>query len=237
MYVCQFHLRLVAESLQGTGRTPMRRLSPGRLLRRLTVAWRGASLARQTFIAFYSFTVGVTAITFMLYVQDTRNSVLDMERSTMTSMFPLVERVITNSMLSGSHDAIAKLFAVHNSHGKPDRMFLLDADKQSVSNGGPRRRREASPRGAPGLRSGQKYHHGLSIQNRGACVRCHGPEAGADRVRPPRLAETRPSGHSRGQPSRAGSSSSSPRFSSSDCGPSWSCAASSTSPWDASSRP
>ncbi|MEQ1920841.1 MAG: HAMP domain-containing protein, partial [Elusimicrobiota bacterium] len=156
----------------------MQRFRPGRLLRRLTVSWRGASLARQTFIAFYSFTVAVTAITFMLYVQDTRNSVLDMERATMTSMFPLVERVITDSMLSGSHDAIAKLFSVHNSHGMADRMFLLDADKQSVSTedlaAGLKPRHEAPRAFDPD----KNIIMDFPVPNRGACVRCHGADAG-----------------------------------------------------------
>ncbi|MDD5303547.1 MAG: ATP-binding protein [Elusimicrobia bacterium] len=144
----------------------------------MTVAWRGASLARQTFIAFYSFTVAVTAITFLLYVQDTRNSVLDMERATMTSMFPVVERVIADSMVQGSHDAISKLFSVHNSRGMADRMFLLDADKLSVN--------------TEDLAAGVKPRHEMprdfdpdkniimdfAVQNRGACARCHGAEAG-----------------------------------------------------------
>lgn len=131
--ICQFHFRLVAEALRALPRTPMRRLSLGRLLRRLTVAWRGSSLARQTFIAFYSFTVAVTAITFMLYVQDTRDSVLDMERATMTSMFPVVERVLMDSMINKDHDPIRHLFSVHNRQGIADRMFLLDSDKNIVN--------------------------------------------------------------------------------------------------------
>ena len=214
----------------------MRRLSPGRLLRRLTVAWRGASLARQTFIAFYSFTVAVTAITFMLYVQDTRNSVLDMERSTMTSMFPLVERVITDSMLSGSHDAIAKLFAVHNSHGKPDRMFLLDADKQSVSTedlaAGVKPRHEAPRAFDPD----KNIIMDFPIQNRGACVRCHGPEAGpigyVRLVSPKRDRQVITEANLKGRLIILFAS-----FLIVGLWTSWSCAASSTSPWDASSRP
>lgn len=156
----------------------MRRLRPGRLLRRLTVAWRGASLARQTFIAFYSFTVAVTAITFMLYVQDTRNSVLDMERATMKSMFPVVERVIADSMMQGSHAPIAHLFSVHNAHGMADRMFLLDTDKLAVNTedlaAGVKPRHEA-PRAFDPDKS---IIMDFPIQNRGACARCHGADAG-----------------------------------------------------------
>lgn len=156
----------------------MRRLRPGRLLRRLTVAWRGASLARQTFIAFYSFTVAVTAITFMLYVQDTRNSVLDMERATMTSMFPVVERVIADAMTSGSHGAIAHLFSVHNKQGMADRMFLLDADKNSVNTddlaAGVKPRHE-TPRA---FDPDKTIIMDFPVLNRGACARCHGTEAG-----------------------------------------------------------
>ncbi len=156
----------------------MRRLRPGRLLRRLTVAWRGASLARQTFIAFYSFTVAVTAITFMLYVQDTRNSVLDMERATMTSMFPVVERVIADSMMQGSHGAIAHLFSVHNKQGMADRMFLLDSDKNSVNTddlaAGVKPRHEAPRVFDPD----KSIIMDFPVLNRGACARCHGADAG-----------------------------------------------------------
>lgn len=156
----------------------MRRLRPGRLLRRLTVAWRGASLARQTFIAFYSFTVAVTAITFMLYVQDTRNSVLDMERATMTSMFPVVERVIADAMVSGSHGAIAHLFSVHNKQGMADRMFLLDSDKNAVNTddlaAGVKPRHE-TPRA---FDPDKTIIMDFPVQNRGACAKCHGADAG-----------------------------------------------------------
>lgn len=156
----------------------MRRLVPSRLLRRLTVAWRGASLARQTFIAFYSFTVAVTAITFLLYVQDTRHSVLDMERATMTSMFPVVERVIADSMLQGSHGAIAHLFSVHNKQGMADRMFLLDADKNAVSTedlaAGVKPRHETPRQFDPNTSIIMDF----PVLNRGACSRCHGAEAG-----------------------------------------------------------
>lgn len=156
----------------------MRRLRPGRLLRRLTVAWRGASLARQTFIAFYSFTVAVTAITFMLYVQDTRNSVLDMERATMTSMFPVVERVIADSMMQGSHGAISHLFSVHNKQGMADRMFLLDADKLAVNTedlaAGVKPRHETARAFDPD----KTIIMDFAIQNRGACAKCHGADAG-----------------------------------------------------------
>ncbi|MBI2787398.1 MAG: HAMP domain-containing protein [Elusimicrobia bacterium] len=144
----------------------------------MTVAWRGASLARQTFIAFYSFTVIVTAITFLLYVQDTRNSVLDMERATMTSMFPVVERVIVDSMMQGSHGAIAHLFSVHNAHGMADRMFLLDSDKNSVNTedlaAGVKPRHEA-PRAFDPAKS---IIMDFPVLNRGACSRCHGADAG-----------------------------------------------------------
>lgn len=156
----------------------MRRLRPGRLLRRLTVAWRGASLARQTFIAFYSFTVAVTAITFLLYVQDTRNSVLDMERATMTSMFPVVERVIADSMLQQSRGGIAHLFSVHNGRGMTDRMFLLDTDKLAVDTddlaAGVTPRRETPRAFDPDTHIIMDF----PVQNRGACARCHGAEAG-----------------------------------------------------------
>jgi len=156
----------------------MRRLRPGRLLRRLTVAWRGASLARQTFIAFYSFTVAVTAITFLLYVQDTRSSVLDMERATMKSMFPVVERVIADSMLQGSHGAISHLFSVHNAHGMADRMFLLDSDKNAVNTNdlaaGVKPRHETPPNFDPD----KTIIMDFPVLNRGACARCHGADAG-----------------------------------------------------------
>jgi len=156
----------------------MRRLSPGRLLRRLTVAWRGASLARQTFIAFYSFTVAVTAITFLLYVQDTRNSILNMERATMTSMFPVVERLIADSMVHGSHGGIAKLFSVHNSQDMADRMFLLDSDKLAVNTddlaAGVKPRR-VTPRA---FDPDKNIIMDFPVQNRGACARCHGADAG-----------------------------------------------------------
>lgn len=156
----------------------MRRLRPSRLLRRLTVAWRGASLARQTFIAFYSFTVAVTAITFLLYVQDTRNSVLDMERATMTSMFPVVERVIAESMVQASHGGIARLFSSHNTHGMADRMFLLDTDKQAVDTddlaAGAKPRHEPARAFDPD----KSIIMDFPVINRAACVGCHGTEAG-----------------------------------------------------------
>ncbi|MCM2304063.1 MAG: ATP-binding protein [Elusimicrobia bacterium] len=144
----------------------------------MTVAWRGASLARQTFIAFYSFTVAVTAITFMLYVQDTRNSVLEMERATMRTMFPVVDRVIADSMVHNSRGGIAHLFSVHNSHGMADRMFLLDTDKMAVNTddlaAGVRPRREAPRAFDPDRHIIMDF----PVQNRGACARCHGADAG-----------------------------------------------------------
>lgn len=156
----------------------MRRLSPGRLLRRLTVAWRGASLARQTFIAFYSFTVAVTAITFMLYVQDTRNSVLDMERATMTSMFPVVERVIMDSMIRGNHEPIRHLFSVHNSRGMADRMFLLDPDKNVVATEDLGLNIHPRHLVAPPIDAGKNIVMDFVLQNQKACSRCHGTESG-----------------------------------------------------------
>lgn len=156
----------------------MRRLRPGRLLRRLTVAWRGASLARQTFIAFYSFTVAVTAITFMLYVQDTRNSVLDMERATMTSMFPIVERVVMDSMIRENHEPIRHLFAVHNGPGRDERMFLLDPDKNAVATEDLGRNIRPRHMATPSIDPKTNIIMDFPIQNRGACARCHGADAG-----------------------------------------------------------
>ena len=176
--ICQFHFRLVAEALRALPRTPMRRLSLGRLLRRLTVAWRGSSLARQTFIAFYSFTVAVTAITFMLYVQDTRDSVLDMERATMTSMFPVVERVLMDSMINKDHDPIRHLFSVHNRQGIADRMFLLDSDKNIVNTEDLGRSVRPRRTATPPIEESKNIVMDFPIQNRGACVRCHGVDAG-----------------------------------------------------------
>jgi hypothetical protein len=144
----------------------------------LTVAWRGASLARQTFIAFYSFTVAVTAITFMLYVQDTRNSVLDMERATMTSMFPVVERVIMDSMSRENHDPIRRLFSVHNSKGMADRMFLLDPDKNIVATEDLGQNIRPRHLVAPPIDAGKSIVMDFPLQNQRACARCHGAEAG-----------------------------------------------------------
>ncbi|MBI4061908.1 MAG: HAMP domain-containing protein [Elusimicrobia bacterium] len=156
----------------------MRRLRPDRLLRRLTVVWRGSSLARQTFIAFYSFTVIVTAITFMLYIQDTRDSVIEMERATMTSMFPVIEKVITDAMLRQSRGAITHLFSVHNHQGADERMFLLDSDKMTVNTqdlaAGAKPRRETSRAYDPDKHIVMDF----PIQNRSGCVRCHGANAG-----------------------------------------------------------
>jgi signal transduction histidine kinase len=156
----------------------MRRLVPSRLLRRLTVAWRGASLARQTFIAFYSFTVAVTAVTFMLYVQDTRNSVLDMERATMTAMFPVVERVVMDAMVRENHEPIRHLFTVHNGPGREERMFLLDPDMNAVATED--LGRNARPRHVetPPIDRNKNIVMDFPILNRGACARCHGSEAG-----------------------------------------------------------
>ncbi|MEK7389423.1 MAG: ATP-binding protein [Elusimicrobiota bacterium] len=152
----------------------MRRTLPSQWLRRLIVAWRGASLARQAFIAFYSSTVAVTAITFILYIQDTRRSVLDMERATMTSMFPVVERVISDAMLQQSRGAITHLFSVHNAHGLDERMFLLDPNKLAVNTEDLARQvrpRREVPRA---FDPGNNIIMDFPIRNRPACARCHG---------------------------------------------------------------
>ncbi|HAZ09395.1 MAG TPA: hypothetical protein DCZ01_12960 [Elusimicrobia bacterium] len=152
----------------------MRRTRPDRWLRRLRIAWRSAPLARQTFIAFYSSTVVITAATFILYIQDTRRSVLDMERVTMTSMFPIVERVITDAMLRESRDPIKHLFALHNHRGE-ERMLLLTHDKLAVNtddlaNGVKPRREE--PRA---FDPDKHIIMDFPIRNWKACSRCHAP--------------------------------------------------------------
>lgn len=154
----------------------MRRLRPEQWLRRLGVAWRNAPLARQTFIAFYSSTVVITAATFLLYIQDTRRSVLDMERATMSTMFPIVERVITDAMLHEARDPIKHLFALHDHSGSGDQMLLLSHDKQAVNTddlaGGIKPRRWTPQAFDP-----EKHIIiDFPIRNRRACSRCHDPK-------------------------------------------------------------
>jgi signal transduction histidine kinase len=149
---------------------------PAQWLRRLIIAWRSAPLARQTFIAFYSSTVAVTAITFMLYIQDTRRSVLEMERATMTSMFPVVERVISDAMLQQSRGAITHLFSVHNNHGLNERMFLLDPNKLAVNTDDLAKQvhpRRSVPRA---FDAEKNIIMDFPIINRQACMRCHAPQ-------------------------------------------------------------
>ncbi|MBI2386924.1 MAG: HAMP domain-containing protein [Elusimicrobia bacterium] len=144
----------------------------------MTVAWRGASLARQTFIAFYSFTVAVTAITFLLYVQDTRNSVHEIERATMRSMFPVISRVIMDSMIRGNHEPIRQLFSVHNGHGQEERMYLLDTEKNAVVIEDLGKIPHPRHMATPPVDAGKNIIMDFPIQNQRACVRCHGPDAG-----------------------------------------------------------
>lgn len=153
----------------------MRRSLFGRALRRLRVAWMNAPLARQTYIAVYSSTVVITAATFMLYISDTRRSVLEMERATMTSMFPMVERVVADAMIHESPEAIARLFAVHNAHGTGERMFLLDPDKRMVDTvdlaSGRIPRREEPRAVDPDTHIIMDF----PVPNRESCMRCHDP--------------------------------------------------------------
>ena len=155
----------------------MRRMLPARWLRRLIIAWRGAPLARQTFIAFYSSTVAVTAITFMLYIQDTRRSVLDMERATMTNMFPVIERVIMDSMISENHDPIRQLFSVHSRHDRDNHMFLLDLQKNVVETEDLGRSARPRHMKAPTIDEKKNIVMDFPIRNRVACMRCHGPQS------------------------------------------------------------
>lgn len=156
----------------------MRRLHPRRLLRRIAIGWRRIPIARQTFIAFYSFTVVIAAIIFALYVQDTRHSILEVERGTMKSMFPVVERVVMDAMLKGNHKPIGQLFAVHSGHDTPDRMFLLDARKEILASEDWGRTPNPRRVGAPAIDPKRFLIMDFPVQKRESCTRCHGHTAG-----------------------------------------------------------
>ncbi|OGS01760.1 MAG: hypothetical protein A2V88_12535 [Elusimicrobia bacterium RBG_16_66_12] len=156
----------------------MRRVLPHRWCRRLSVAWRNVPLARQAFFAFYSSMVLVTGATFVLYIQDTRRSVVEMERSTMLSLFPVIERVIMDSMLQGNHEPIRRLFSVHNSRGRDERMFLLDPGKNAVNTEDLGRNMRPRRLAAPPVDEDKNIVMDFPVINRQGCVRCHGPHSG-----------------------------------------------------------
>ncbi|MEK7384700.1 MAG: ATP-binding protein [Elusimicrobiota bacterium] len=155
----------------------MRRVLLNRWCRRLHVAWRNTPLARQAFFTFYSAMVVITAATFVLYIQDTRRSVVEMERSTMRSMFPVIERVIMDSMLQENHDPIRKLFAVHNSHGREERMFLLDTKKSVIETEDLGKKIKPRHLEAPPVDEDKNIVMDFPVINRQGCVRCHGPHS------------------------------------------------------------
>lgn len=155
----------------------MRRALPNRWCRRLHVAWRNFPLARQAFFAFYSMMVLVTGATFILYIQDTRRSVVEMERSTMLSMFPVIERVIMDSMLQENHDPIRRLFATHSSHGREERMFLLDPEKNAVDTEDLGKSTKPRHVPTPPVDEDKNIVMDFPVINRQGCVRCHGPHA------------------------------------------------------------
>ncbi|OGS36786.1 MAG: hypothetical protein A2506_01710 [Elusimicrobia bacterium RIFOXYD12_FULL_66_9] len=153
----------------------MRRVIPNRWCRRLRVAWRNTPLARQAFFAFYGSMVLITGATFVLYIQDTRHSVVEMERATMRSMFPVIERVLMDSMMRENHDPIRKLFTAHSNHNGSEGMFLLDPEKNAIDIRDLGRSLRPRHTEAPPVDEDKNILMDFRIINREGCVRCHGP--------------------------------------------------------------
>lgn len=148
------------------------------LRRRLRAAWRGIPLARQLFLAMFGSMFGATSIYFLFDIYATNRRLLAMERSTLTAVFPILQGLIEDSMVSADPARVRDLFAAPARDPGGPRMFLLDRDKKAVDlkdlGAGRPPRRVARP----------DFDHAgymvmdFPLSSQPACVRCHGKDAG-----------------------------------------------------------
>jgi PAS domain S-box-containing protein len=135
--------------------------------------WRRMQTATRLFITMSCALLIVVSIVFVVDLRLTMERFDRIERATMTSLLPNIQRVIEHSMLNGDHERIKQLFSPTDQSGPGDSVLLLDADKRVVDTenlGGGRPPRKWSP---PAYYPESTMAMDFPLKSKTACLKCH----------------------------------------------------------------
>ena len=145
---------------------------------RLLKLWRSIPLSRQVFLAMFASIWAVLSLYFVFDIRAVERRLSAAERSSLESVFPVMQDLIEESMLRGERPHVRELFT--NAGRGPDaqHLFLLDAKKQAVdlddlAAGRPARRHQA-----PQFDAATHLVLDFPLHARASCVRCHGVGTG-----------------------------------------------------------
>lgn len=125
----------------------------------------------------FAATLIVTSTYFAYDIAASNRRLTAMERSTMESVFPVMQRIIQDAMVHKTRAQIRDLFLIANANGKgtAESMYLLDSHKQAIDLEDLAQGRVPKRFSPPETNGRSRLAVDFPMQAQPRCVQCHGP--------------------------------------------------------------